>query len=434
MAFPPMMSTENPYVGAAARAGADAASGMEMVQRLRTTAAQQQQLAYQQRQKEFAAEMEIRKEGGVPYQPYVVDPTAGSNGLQRRAPNPAQNDKTRVVTTPGGQQFYMPEKAEKPTASPQQTYSDTAALLEKGATPLNFTPVPGSDPQAVSPPGSGGQYYHVPTGDEKAASELANKTKQAEALRQLGTMDVPPELADKLGLKAGAKATFHDIATAYHENLPPEKDAKQPAAHITTATDDAGNITITRTDPDTGKEMWTRVVKGAGVKRKDPDAPGKPSQAEADRNQAAVERLQEKQDKLSAQAQEYRELADQYQSQIGVANGEKYTDPMDKSRMARVANAGSRTALGQGYMRAKTKAEALEKQAASFAGEIQTRQQRTPAAAAPPAARAPQTPAPQPQPAKQAGVDSVRAYAQQKGIPLAQAVREFQDSGYSIAR
>ena len=85
------MDTGNPALGAAAGAASAAsqtyAAGLRAAQALREAAAQKQQLDQKQRQQQFQDEFEIRKAGGVPYQPYnetAPDPS----GLKKRVPNP----------------------------------------------------------------------------------------------------------------------------------------------------------------------------------------------------------------------------------------------------------------------------------------------------------------------------------------------------------
>jgi pyruvate/2-oxoglutarate dehydrogenase complex dihydrolipoamide acyltransferase (E2) component len=111
--------------------------------------------------------------------------------------------------------------------------------------------------------------------------------------------------------------------------------------------------------------------------------------------------------------------------------------------------------MGEAYMRVKSKADDLDKQASTFGQQAEARrngpQQAAGAGQAKPAvaparqaAAPPETPATQPykptaaagaaKGSKTATLATVRSYAQQKGISEAAAVKEFKGYGYQIGK
>ena len=49
---------------------------------------------------------------------------------------------------------------------------------------------------------------------------------------------------------------------------------KNQLPHIVNSTNDAGDVTTTAYDPQTGENKWSRTLKGVGLRHKDPDAAG----------------------------------------------------------------------------------------------------------------------------------------------------------------
>jgi hypothetical protein len=177
-------------------------------------------------------------------------------------------------------------------------------------------------------------------------------------------------------------------------------------------------------------------------------------QREADANQKIVDTLDSKREALTGQADQQRQLLNEYQRAIGTPNGTLFTDPTDKNRAQRPMNAAARTRMGEAFMRVKSKADDLDKQATTFGQQAEARRngpqqaaaasQPKPAAApARQAAAPPETPATAPyRPAAAAGaakgsqattLAKVRAYAKAQGISEAEAIRAAKGEGFSIA-
>jgi hypothetical protein len=406
------------HMGFGANGGA-AAEALSAVQRLREAASQQQKLQQQQIQQQFNDELNMRKAG---YTPYLQTTGQQPSGLKTR--DSQQVDPSRVITDPFGRKWVAPDT--KPAATPQQTYSDTSSLFKEGALPVSpqgtvhtdtdiprfsmsptgpadasnlqstgqsglNVPVPDQS-RVVTPPGSSQSFYR-PTEGETLQEKLRAESRKQEITHpgaddiDTKSFNVPVHINKSTG-----KVTALDLPAGV---TAAEKKEKPDAASIVPGlTGPNGGLIVFDKD----KQTTTEVPVPKGSKREltpaQLESKSRADQAVEDRkaareeresaaNDKVVETLQGKHEKISGEAQQYRELAEQYQSQIGVANGEKYIDPMDKSRIARPMSAETRTALGQGYMKAKTKADALDKQADTFAKQIESRQAKRAQPAAP---------------------------------------------------
>lgn len=495
-----MMSAENPYSGPAADAFRTA---MGLAAGLRAEAAKGQQADQAAAQKtlkdKFDTELNLRKEGYTPFDASENSTAPGPNGgrslhVPDGAAVPERGVRTappsQVITDPFGRQWLAP--GAKPDATPQQSFTDTQELDKQGGRPISaegtvaqHTDIPRfrqdaqgnvsdtgmfgingpvEDPSRVrTVPGSGQQFY-LPTEGEKTAESgraAASKTKAEEDAKNL---TLPDSITAKWEQKAGVPAgSLKGLAVPRSEAVNVLKslaDPSQKAPHIETQKDDVGNVTTVARDAESGKELWRTVDKGIGEnKAKDraaaqADRDDARRQREADANQKIVDTLDSKREALTGQADQQRQLLNEYQRAIGTPNGTLFTDPTDKNRAQRPMNAAARTRMGEAFMRVKSKADDLDKQATTFGQQAEARRngpqqaaaasQPKPAAApARQAAAPPETPATAPyRPAAAAGaakgsqattLAKVRAYAKAQGISEAEAIRAAKGEGFSIA-
>jgi hypothetical protein len=487
--FPSMMSAENPYASGASEA---MRAALDFAGQLRAEAAKGQQADQAATQKtlkeQFDTALTLQDKG---YTRYDV---TGADGKPTLA-HPEGSDvasQSQLITDPWGRQWKMPDKADKSAATPQQTFTDTSELDKAGARPISGegnvaqnTTVPRfrqdaqgnvsdtgmfgingpvEDPSRVrTVPGSGQQFY-MPTEGEKTAESgraAAAKTKTEEDAKNFTLPDsVTAKWEQKAGVPAGSLKGLAVPRSEAVNVLKALADPSQKAPHIETQKDDSGNVTTIARDTESGKELWRTVDKGIGEnKAKDraaaqSDRDDARRQREADANQKIVDTLDSKREALSGQADQQRQLLNEYQRAIGTPNGTLFTDPLDKNRAQRPMNAGARTRMGEAYMRVKSKADGLDKQASTLGQQAEARRngpqqaagpsQPKPAAApARQAAAPPETPATQPyRPAAAAGAAKgskattlarVRAYAKAQGISEAEAIRAAKGEGFSIA-
>jgi len=276
--FPQPMSTANPYASAAAGAGGGA---MQLATALRSAAAQQQQLQAQ-REKEakaaalaqWAGEEGLRKAGYTPYDPPEAN---GRPTLQRSNLPDALVDQSRITGPDpwSGKRWVMP--AATPDATPQQTFSDTQSVLDKGGRAIspegnvqqhsdvpryrmdaqgNMTDTgmfgingPVEDQGRVqTPPGSSQSYYMPTQGEletEKARVANANKPGPEPTL-DTEHFNVPVSIDHKAGavtaLKLPEGVTHND------------KPSKYTYAR---GVDGKGNVYATRTSDESGIERWS---------------------------------------------------------------------------------------------------------------------------------------------------------------------------------
>lgn len=222
---------ENPYVASANGFAGDAASaygaGLRFATALREAADQQQQQQQKTRQQSFSDEMEIRKQGGVPYQqPQDILPSGKASGLIPRDPKTvaAQQqgqgvDPSRIVTDAMGRKWLMPDPADKDAKA---NATETAGLLEKGARPVDpngnvqqMTDVPryrmdesgkmqdtgmfGINAPAPAgrtvTPAGGKRSYYMPTSDENAAADMRKHVAILHAEHDESGVGLPDALA-----------------------------------------------------------------------------------------------------------------------------------------------------------------------------------------------------------------------------------------------
>jgi hypothetical protein len=262
-AFPEPMSTQNPYAGAAADA-ANAAGRMasSMADNLAATARQKQQLAQQQDQAAKQEELEYWKEIGsgkaVPFEPYSVQ-APDSSGLVKRTPNqPPGNGQVRDLKA-FGKSLYYPTDQEK------------AAAKAKAAPELD-------ESNSIAPTGE------LSDALTKAGWKPGQRIKPADAhtLLESLTLAIPKDESDihysddpdgTLHVFHTDKKTGQSAETATFPGTGKGTAAKSAKSYqFSYHTDDAGNVHVLRGDPDSGNVDEVKVVKGAGAKRKDPDA------------------------------------------------------------------------------------------------------------------------------------------------------------------
>ena len=266
----------------------------------------QQTAAYKAQQQglkdAFETELKMREKG------YTLVPK-DSSGLVRRG----SLDPNQIVMDPQGRAWTPTQTAAKPDATPQQTYSDTSSLLEKGATPLNYTPADPAAEHAVSPPGGGGQYYRLRTPDESLASKL-----DTEAAHQAPTVDTEHFNVPVSINHAKGTVTPLQLPEGVTHNEKPDKPGKYTYNHFT---DDNGKLTITRIGPDDATpEMWdgkkwapVPAAAAIGPKRRDPDEPTPDQKAkDAERRQAIADKFSQKHETLQQQEQEQWALKQQF--------------------------------------------------------------------------------------------------------------------------
>jgi hypothetical protein len=436
---------------------------INLAQNLRTAAAQQAKLAAQQQQQDFQDELELRKAGAVPYEPLKAQPNADPHSLTRRSPNPAQQDidRSRIVTMRDGRQWVMPDKSqltpEQQNTQQHQSTGDLLSALREGARPVSpsamdpagtvqqngdiprmLETADPNDPNAQSQlvpearsgvnlpvsdqPGTafsaGGKQLYMPTDAEKSEQALREKTSQASAMQDAEGWVLPDSLARAAAKHAGlpedaligVKLPHETVSEAFKSASGPEKQDTQNPLPGYVGPKGGPLVRDTKTGkvneldlPAGSKPALTEEQKARKSEFDTAEAERRANRdgRESDRIDRATEALQTKVDKSKTDEDQYRQLADSYNSAVGVANGEKYIDPMDKTRTPKIMTPEKRTAMAQAYMRYKTKADDLAKQGADYSKQIESRQakrtpqgQQAPAPAGGPPTRAGQTPGP----------------------------------------
>ncbi|HXR40489.1 MAG TPA: hypothetical protein VN776_15415, partial [Terracidiphilus sp.] len=139
------------------------------------------------------------------------------------------------------------------------------------------TTMPVPDEGRVVHPGGGQQGLYMPTPDESLASKLkteaANKPPKEPRTRVDTESFSQPVLIDE---ESGDVKPLKIPEGITHTGKPSAGHGYQFSYH----TDDEGNVHVLRGDPDSGEVTEVKTVKGAGGKKKDPDAPAKPSAAQ----------------------------------------------------------------------------------------------------------------------------------------------------------
>ena len=300
--FVPLPSGGNPApnpAGFAQSAEGAYGQGLQFASALRAAAAQQQQQQQVQNQQslkdQFETELKLRKDGYTPYMNTTTQPQSPSENspgqLGRRDPQP-NVDPNSVIQDHFGRKWVAPPPAPaKDAATPQQNFTDTSNLLEKGARPVDAggnvpqdtnTPrfrmdeqgnttdtgmfgVNAAPPQGttVTPPG-GQQAYYVPPPDETLAGKL--RTENAAAAAKPGAPHIDTEhfsspvmIDPKTG--QGTAITMPDGVT---HNEKPEKPSKFALSYHT---DDNGTVHALRGNAETGEVKEVAAIKGAGAKK-----------------------------------------------------------------------------------------------------------------------------------------------------------------------
>jgi hypothetical protein len=399
--------------------------------------AQQQQMLKDQ----FEQELKLREKG---YTPFMQATGQEASGLKRR--DAQQVDPSRVIQDPYGRKWVAP--GPDAPATPQQTFTDTRELLDKGARPVDasgnvlqdqqipryrqdaFTdPVNGSqvlnptltdtgrfginaappEGTTVTPPGSK-QAYFMPGEQEKAG--LAARLKTASE-RPRVHVDTEHFSAPVMVNEDTNEITPLKLPAGVTHNEKPDAATKYTYGQHT---DDNGKVTVTRTGED-GVQKWNGkawVTLGAGEaigpKRKDPDAP--PAERPLTPGQKLVEqRFNKRQaEQLRKEAAQHQTSAEKFRGLLATPNGASFKDPV--TGQMHPMDVSKRTELARSYMDEQQKAkDALQQadEALTGASDDQTAK-------------------------KSASMAEVGAYAQQKGIPKSQAVREFKAAGYKIGQ
>jgi hypothetical protein len=420
--------------------GANGSAAAQVLDALRSASAQQQQFQFKQQQQslmdQFNRELEMRKQG---YTPYMTTTSVDSSGLKRR--DAQQVEPGRVVSDPWGRKWVAPEA--KPSTAPQQTFADSRALLEKGALPVSpngtvhqdadipryqmdeqgnlhdtgmfgvNVPVPDQG-RVVTPPG-GKQSFYIPSEEEQ--STLKTRLKRASENPHLfHTQDEDGTVhlfaADPSSGQAKETGTFKGAG----------RGAASKSYSFSYHTDDAGTVHVLRGDPESGEVSEVKAIKGAGPKRKDPDAT--PGEKALTAGQKQVQQRFNARELRSANTEKTTRLEKaeaEFAKDLQVAGGAPDKVQAAKDRLWRAKQ------VAQDEYEESLKALGVEVQHVDYGAQRQAMRGGGGRGSAPAAAAAPAT-------GKVAGVDSVRGYAQRKGITEAQAVREFQDAGYTIGR
>jgi hypothetical protein len=469
---------ENPYIGEAmGLADSGMADAIRAASAVRS-AAQQQQRLQEQRQKQAMAEQldmaRLLNEGWRTYEP-SQNVTTETSGLKRRdyVPPPAN-----LVTLPTiGKQLYRPAQTRQ---EQQQGFTDLREALNEGGQPVvdgnvwqdsatpryrmdekgnmadtgmfgAHVPVPDQS-RVVTPPGSQ-QGIYMPTQEQTAQQKLREHVQQLMADEDAQGWTPPDALADALAKKAGLdpgslrgiKVPHEAVAGAFGGLIKPPQEEKPDATSFIPGmygpkggpilfnknTQSASEVALpagSKREPTPGQAEATARAEERRQDREDARR-----QREEDANQKVIETLQGKADALDTQAAGHRQRGQAYQRAIGVENGTLTGDPEGKSDVQRPMKAALRTRMAQQFMDAKSKADAIDKQSATLKQEIESRKRKF----APAEGAAQQTGGGRGgagMQAKSATMDQVRSYAQQKGIGEAQAIREFQGSGYKIGQ
>gem|GEM_PF-6095086 len=525
-----MMSAENPYAAASAHGGG-AQAGLDFVRQLREAANQQQQLQAQGQQKAFNDELELRKQGYVPYYQNSgpADPSQ-PNGLKTRTPVQGASPSD-TVTTPDGRKWVKapPQLTPEQQATQQhQGNGDLLTALKDGARPVSpqgtvqqYGDIPvqrmdesgnlsntgrsGVNLPVSDQPGTamsiGGQKLYMPTEAEKSEDDLRKKTTQASAMQDAEGWVLPDSLARAAAKHAGlpddalvgVKLPHETVAEAFKAGTTPDKPERPDATQIIPGYQDAsgsplvfdrtkGTATPVKMPPGAKQVLTPEQRERAGeVADRRKAAADQRQQIEDDRQQKVIEELGGKREKINTEraklSQHMQDLISESRKKDGelvtirdFESGKTAQKPMSKAVRLQIAGR---------YQDVKASWDALGKQSDTFSKQIEQRQAKRKPAADQPAPAAAAAPTPRVQvngggaqpldqgrpvghatgdmemidgklhrwdgtkfvpndqysPAgKTATMDHVRAYAKQKGIGEAAAVREFKSSGFTIGQ
>lgn len=339
-----------------------AGSIFDTMQTIAGAARRQQSQQQQQNLKDaFESELKMRKNG---YTPVPHD----ANGLARRG----DIDSSRLVKDPFGRSWVAPDA--KAAATPQQTFTDSTNLLEKGARPVDAS---GNVPQmqqvpryqmdaqgnttdtgmfginaappagtTVTPPGTG-QAYFVPGEEEK--SGLKARLDAANTAAKPGAPHIDTEHFStpvSIDPKTG-KATAIQLPDGVTHNDKQEKTSKYTFSYHT---DDHGNVHVLRGDPDSGDVTEIKTIKGAGSARQD-DVAARAAERKQDRadarQQSRVDAGQKQIEAFQTQEQTAHGLRSAYADAVWGPDGKELPDNSQvvdpKTGQQVVLNAARRT-------------------------------------------------------------------------------------------
>lgn len=463
--FPSLPSASNPYASAAASAGSGAAN---LAAALREAATQQDALKARQAQQQqtqqhqaYVDQLDLLKMGGVPAEVVAPADPNHPDGLKTRSPNPnlpTGADPSRIVTDPTtGKKTYIPTAAEKKKSDEALDDSNSFALSPTAAQAMNEAGY-----QDVKP-GQRIPMAHAATVTQAVKDHL-NKT----ALDDSNSVEITQGMADKLAphgikLKPGARVSLekaNDLKTLVEMAEPPDKSkpprTKTDLEHFSSpvsVNEDTGKVTALTLPPGV-KAQATPGQQEADqrFREREQDRKDARDQRQQDQEQKAQDGAQKTVDQLQTREQEQHAKRQAYGTVLGTKDGDPVVDPDDKKLYT--MNGTRRKYYQDRYDKATQLAGAYNAQAKKivtrFGGDTgepatnrSTKQQTDqPAADAPKTAKTAPSSATKPatKPAtngqqtgkKSADIGKVRAYAQQKGVPEAQALREFQQYGYAI--
>lgn len=310
--------------------GGSPSAAASVLDAIRSAAQQNQQLQQQRIQQSLKDQMDqansdfkLRQAGYVPIEtPSAaggsgkVDPSGHATPELARRDFRSDVDPSRIHTDGWGRKYVQPAPVSATGATPQQTYSDLAAALEKGGQPVQggtiygpggqqqeqqaqaslmsaHVPVPDQN-RVLTPPGSS-QGMYMPTGEEKAATKLQEDLRAEAAKNDAAGEMLPQTLSDALEAKSGlpegslrgVKLPKEAIAGTFGKLLTAEKPDPSEKWQYKPEVDDNGKVTLQRYG-DQGHQLWNgkswemaQPGVAIGPKRKDPNAPaGGPGEAD----------------------------------------------------------------------------------------------------------------------------------------------------------
>lgn len=316
----------NPYVGAAAGAASAAVSLMNALD-----AAHRQQLRLQQQQQAQAAKdlldqtmkrADLLQKGGKPYQPYIEQ--RDQSGMVHRTPNPDVSgmDQSRVMQFPSlGDQMSVyiptPEEIEENKEKVKDKYEGkrTAPLKQSLADEyqgagLDMKPGESYSTGMYGEANAAARDHHAKKGshtinlkdfsdaqgnpvpvmiDDEGnvkplnlqgglQAQLAGASAAGSAAEAAGAPMAPTQDLFKTGINFSQTAPKVDKPSVGGLKFTPKEPTPKAAKslHFERDVNDAGDVTTTAYDPETGKRVTSETRKGLGAKRKDPDAEAKP--------------------------------------------------------------------------------------------------------------------------------------------------------------
>jgi len=243
--------------------------------------------------------MNLQKEG---YQPAEINTggTIAKGGLGRRTPNPAAQGPGKTVTDTRGKNWFL---ADKPDSTPQQRFADLREALNQGWQQADASGAVSQHPTipryqmdaeghlidtglfgAHVPPPEDWQRLQVPGGPmlykpgeaEQQQDQSRGANLKAQREEEFKNFTLPKAITSRLESQAKLpEGTLKGLALPRSEmrEILTGLAGKTNLPHIVTRENDAGDVTTTAFDQETGAIKWTQTQKGAGLKHRDPDAP-----------------------------------------------------------------------------------------------------------------------------------------------------------------